>query len=80
MQKLRSVMIKILFDTVFTSIGSATKTSELKTPTIKNKISSIKLRGSSGFIVYCKCGWTPGDTSFGEMEIAAQDSMYVFAG
>lgn len=69
---------KVLFDTVFTSIGSATKNFRIKNPHgQKIKISSIKLRGGSGSSFIVNVDGIKG-TSFGEMEIAAHDSMFVF--
>ena len=68
----------ILFDTVFTQIGSATKNFRIINGNKqKIKISSINLikGNSSSFIV--NVDGAPGKT-FTDIEIAANDSMYVF--
>ncbi len=68
----------ILFDTVFTTIGSATQNFRVRnTGKQRIKISSIYLEGgnSSPFII--NVDGTKG-TSFSDIEIAGNDSIYVF--
>jgi hypothetical protein len=68
----------VLFDTVFTTIGSATQNIRVRNKNDKKiKISSIQLQGgnSSQFIV--NVDGAKG-TSFSDIEIAAHDSMYIF--
>lgn len=68
----------VLFDTVFTTIGSATKNIRIvNNNSQKIKISAINLQsgGSSGFKL--NVDGAPG-TAFGDLEIAAHDSMYIF--
>jgi len=68
----------ILFDTVFTSIGSSTRQFRIRNPhQQKIKISSIVLEGGaqSSFIVNVD---GQKGTSFSNLELAAGDSMYVF--
>ena len=68
----------VLFDTVFTSIGSTTKLFRVHNRNNgKVNISSIRLaRGSASFFRLNVDG-VPGK-SFSNIEIAAQDSMYIF--
>ncbi len=68
----------VLFDTVFTSIGSATKNIRIVNQNNqKINISSLQLQsgGSSGFKL--NVDGIPG-TNFTDLEIAAHDSMYIF--
>ncbi|MCC6370679.1 MAG: hypothetical protein IT236_06735 [Bacteroidia bacterium] len=68
----------VLFDTVFTSIGSSTRNIRIRnTNNQKIKISSITLKGgtSSQFII--NVDGLKG-VAFNDVEIAAHDSMYVF--
>lgn len=68
----------VLFDTVFTSIGSATRHVRVRNQNNQRiNISSIRLKGgtSSQFIV--NVDGAKG-VSFSDIEIAANDSMYIF--
>jgi hypothetical protein len=68
----------VFFDTVFTTIGSATRNIRIVNQNNqKIKISSLQLQsgGSSGFKL--NVDGLPG-TSFSDLEIAAHDSMYIF--
>jgi hypothetical protein len=68
----------VLFDTVFTTIGSSTQNIRVRNKhNRKIKISSIELTGgaSSQFIV--NVDGTPG-RKFSDLELAANDSMYIF--
>lgn len=68
----------VLFDTVFTTIGSATQNIRVKnTSKQKIKISSLFLEkgNASSFII--NVDGAPG-TSFNEIEIGAEDSIYIF--
>lgn len=68
----------VLFDTVFTTIGSSTRNIRIvNRNNQKIKISSLQLEsgGSSGFKL--NVDGVPG-TSFSDLEIAAHDSMYIF--
>lgn len=68
----------VLFDTVFTTIGSATQNIRVRnTNKQKIKISSIELEGggSSQFIINVD---GQKGTSFSDLEIAGNDSMYIF--
>ncbi len=68
----------VLFDTVFTTLGSATKNIRIRNKNSQRiKISSIELQGgnSSSFII--NVDGAKG-TSFSDIEIAANDSIYVF--
>lgn len=76
--KVRFSQDSVLFDTVFTTIGSATKNIRVvNNNSQKIKISAIDLQsgGSSGFKL--NVDGVPG-TSFGDIEIAAHDSIYIF--
>ena len=68
----------VLFDTVFTTIGSTTKLFRVHNPNNGNvTISSIRLaRGNASFYRLNVDG-VPGK-SFSNLEIAAHDSMYIF--
>lgn len=76
--KLEFSQDSILFDTVFTSIGSSTRNFRIRnTHKQKIKISSIILEG--GGASYFKINVDGGSgTSFTDIELAANDSMYVF--
>ncbi len=68
----------VLFDTVFTSIGSTTKHFHIANPNNqKIKVSSIQLAGGSGSAFKLNVDGSPG-TFFEDIEIAAHDSIYVF--
>ena len=68
----------VLFDTVFTGIGSATKNIRIRnTNDQKIKISSIILEGGGNSQFVINVDGVPG-TNFKDIEIAANDSMYVF--
>lgn len=68
----------VLFDTVFTSIGSSTRNIRVRN---KNKqrisITSINLRGGSNSAFIINVDGQKG-TSFKDIEIAANDSLYIF--
>lgn len=68
----------VLFDTVFTTIGSSTQNIRVKnTSKQKIKISSIFLEKGNASAFILNVDGTPGPT-FGEIEIAAEDSIYIF--
>jgi hypothetical protein len=68
----------VLFDTVFTSIGSATQNIRIRNKNNqKIKISNIQLIGGSGSSFIINVDGLKG-TNFKDIEIAANDSMYVF--
>jgi hypothetical protein len=68
----------VLFDTVFTSIGSSTQNFRVRnTHNQKIKISSIQLLGGSSSQFIINVDGSPGRT-FSDIEIAAHDSMYIF--
>jgi hypothetical protein len=68
----------VLFDTVFTSIGSATQNIRIRNKNQqKIKITSIQLAGGSASAFKVNVDGSPG-TSFSDIEIAAEDSMYIF--
>lgn len=68
----------VLFDTVFTSIGSATRNIRVRNENKqKIKISSIVLEGGSSSQFIINVDGQKG-TSFSDIEIAANDSMYIF--
>ncbi len=68
----------VLFDTVFTTIGSATHHFHIRnTYDKKINISSIQLAGGSGSAFKVNVDGSPG-TFFEDIEIAAHDSIYVF--
>lgn len=68
----------VLFDTVFTGIGSATRHFRIRNPhDQKIKISSITLQGGAQSQFIVNVDGVPG-TSFKDVELAAKDSMYVF--
>jgi len=68
----------ILFDTVFTSIGSATRNFRIRNKNNqKIKISSIQLAGGSSSAFKLNVDGSSG-VAFEDLELAANDSMYVF--
>lgn len=76
--KIRLSKDSVLFDTVFTTIGSSTKNIRIINDNNQRiKISSLQLQsgGASGFKL--NVDGLPG-TSFTDLEIAAHDSIYVF--
>lgn len=76
--KLQFSRDSILFDTVFTSIGSATRRFRIRNMNDqKIRISSIQLVGGNGSAFKLNVDGTPG-VYFEDLEIAAKDSMYVF--
>jgi hypothetical protein len=76
--KLEFSQDSVLFDTVFTTIGSATQNIRVRnTHNQKIKISSITLAGGSSSQFIINVDGAKG-TSFTDLEIAANDSMYIF--
>jgi len=76
--KVRFSQDSVLFDTVFTTIGSSTRNIRvINNNSQKIKISDIRLGGgnSSSFII--NVDGSPGH-SFSDIEIAANDSLYIF--
>ena len=68
----------VLFDTVFTTIGSSTKNIRIRNKNSQRiKISSIQLQGGSASSFIINVDGVKG-TSFTDVEIAAHDSMYIF--
>lgn len=68
----------VLFDTVFTQIGSSTRNIRVRNKNNqKIKISSIRLEGGSSSQFIVNVDGAKG-ISFTDLEIAANDSMYVF--
>lgn len=68
----------VLFDTVFTSIGSSTRNIRIRNKNNqKIKISSINLRGGTNSSFIVNVDGNKG-RQFSDLEIAANDSMYVF--
>ncbi|HQQ94640.1 MAG TPA: hypothetical protein PLQ93_08810 [Bacteroidia bacterium] len=68
----------LLFDTVFSTIGSATKNIRIRNKNSQRiKISSINLEGGSASQFIVNVDGVPG-TSFKDIELAAKDSMYIF--
>ncbi len=68
----------VLFDTVFTELGSATRNIRVRNKNNqKIKISSIQLQGGTSSSFKINVEGTPG-VSFSGIEIAANDSMYIF--
>jgi hypothetical protein len=68
----------VLFDTVFTNIGSATQNIRIRNKhKQKIKIASIQLAGGSASAFKVNVDGSPG-TSFSDIEIAAEDSLYIF--
>lgn len=67
------------FDTVFTTLGSATRFFKIYNPHKKSiRISKIYLAAGAASRFNLNVDGTPGD-SFTDLEIAPEDSMYVFA-
>ncbi len=76
--KLEFSQDSVLFDTVFTTIGSATQNIRIRNKNNqKIKISSIELAGGSSSPFIINVDGKPG-VSFSDIEIAAHDSMYIF--
>ena len=68
----------VLFDTVFTAIGSSTRNIRIRNKNDQRiRISSIELKGGSSSQFIINVDGLKG-TSFKDIEIAAHDSMYVF--
>lgn len=68
----------VLFDTVFTTIGSATQNIRVRNKNNQRiKISSIQLQGGNASRFIINVDGAKG-TSFTDVEIAANDSMYIF--
>src|SRR5688572_26136456 len=68
----------VLFDTVFTTIGSSTQNIRVRNKhNQKIKISSIQVEGSEGSPFFLNVDGAPGRT-FSDIEIAANDSLYIF--
>jgi hypothetical protein len=68
----------VLFDTVFTTIGSATQNIRVRNKNKgKIKISSIQLQGGTASQFIINVDGAKG-TTFSDIEIAANDSMYIF--
>lgn len=68
----------VLFDTVFTTIGSATKNIRIRNKNDKRiKISSVVLEGGTASAFKINVDGTPG-IKFTDLELAANDSMYIF--
>lgn len=68
----------ILFDTVFTTVGSCTKNIRVRNKNKQRiKISSIELQGGTASPFIINVDGTPGK-SFTDIEIAANDSIYIF--
>ena len=68
----------VLFDTVFTGIGSATRNFRIRNKNSQRiRISSIELIGGSSSSFIINVDGAKG-TTFKDIEIAANDSMYVF--
>ncbi|MBL7912119.1 MAG: hypothetical protein JNJ41_13755 [Bacteroidia bacterium] len=76
--KLQFSQDSILFDTVFTTVGSSTRNFRIRNKNNQRiKISSIQLLGGSSSSFIINVDGARG-TSFEDIEIAANDSMYVF--
>jgi hypothetical protein len=68
----------VYFDTVFTTIGSVTKSFRIKNPHNRFiKIDEIMLAGGNNSVFRINVDGQP-DTKFSNIEIAPKDSMYVF--
>ena len=68
----------VYFDTVFTTIGTVTKSFRIKNPHNQFiKIDEIYLAGGSSSVFRINVDGVPG-TTFSNMEIAPKDSMFVF--
>ena len=76
--KVRFSQDSVLFDTVFTTIGSSTRNIRvINNNKQKIKISNIQLQGGSSSSFIINVDGAKG-TSFQDIEIAANDSMYIF--
>lgn len=76
--KLEFSQDSVLFDTVFTSIGSSTRNFRIRNTTNqKIKISNIVLQGGTSSFFKLNVDGASG-VSFDDIELAAKDSMYVF--
>lgn len=76
--KLEFSQDSVLFDTVFTTIGSSTQNIRVRNKhNQKIRISSLQLQGGSGSQFIINVDGAKG-TSFSNLEIAANDSMYIF--
>lgn len=76
--KLQFSRDSVLFDTVFTTIGSSTRNFRIRNKNDKKiKISSVQLAGGSNSSFRINLDGSPG-AYFEDIEIAAHDSMYVF--
>jgi len=68
----------VLFDTVFTTIGSATQSIRVRNKNAQRiNISSIQLLGGAGSQFFINVDGEKGN-SFSDIEIAANDSLYIF--
>ncbi len=69
---------KLFFDTVFTTVGSVTKTFKIRNDNSQRlRISNIQLAGGASSFYKINVDGTAG-TQFANTELAANDSMYVF--
>lgn len=76
--KLSFTVDTVLFDTVFTTIGTVTRSFRIKNPHRQYiKIDEIALAGGKSSVFRVNVDGEPG-TSFSDIEIAPKDSMYVF--
>ncbi|MEO6303942.1 MAG: hypothetical protein ABIP51_12300 [Bacteroidia bacterium] len=76
--KLQFSQDSVLFDTVFTTIGSSTQNIRIRNKNNQRiKISAIELVGGSASAFILNVDGSPG-RSFTDIEIAAHDSMYIF--
>ncbi len=76
--KLEFSQDSVLFDTVFTTIGSSTKNIRIRNKNDKKiKISSVVLQGGAQSAFIINVDGSPG-SSFKDIELAAKDSMYIF--
>jgi hypothetical protein len=68
----------VYFDTIFTTIGTTTKSFRVYNPHSRFiKIDAINLAGGTGSVFRVNVDGKP-DVSFDEVEIAPKDSMYIF--
>ncbi len=76
--KIRFSQDSVLFDTVFTSVGSSTRNIRvINNNSQRIKISNIQLQNGNASPFIINVDGSPGKT-FTDIEIAAHDSMYVF--
>lgn len=76
--KLNFTVDTVFFDTVFTTIGTITKSFRIKNPHNHYiKIDDIELAGGNSSVFRLNLDGVPG-TRFSDIEIAPKDSMYVF--